>query len=103
VTRLVRVAGIIAAALVLVIAVSLLVGQDHPGPRPAPWSDARLAAALTAMAAGAGATVMPGDVPALLARDCPYLPDPVGLAQRYGGSEAQADAVMSVIAQSGRC
>jgi hypothetical protein len=101
--RAARIVGVILAALTLVVVVSLLAAPDHPRPRPAPWSDARLAAALTAQAVGTGVTVTPGEVQAILARACPYLANPVGLAQRYGGTEAQADAVMSVIAQSGRC
>lgn len=101
----VRVAGIVLAAVVFAIAVTLLIGlDDHPGPRAVPWTDARLAAALTAQVAGVGATVTPADVSRVLAQDCPYIANPIGLVQhQHAGTEGAADAVMSVLAQSGRC
>lgn len=103
----VRWAVIVIASVVLAVALTLLIGTDnHPGPRPVPWTDARLAAALTAQAAGLGANVAPGQVQQLLVRFCPYIANPIGLVQHrpaYVGTEAEADAVMSVLAQSGRC
>lgn len=103
--RAVRVVVIVIASLVLAITLTLLIGSgDRPGPRPVPWTDARVAAALTAQAVGVGATVAPAAVGRILAQDCPYITDPVGLVQqRHAGTEAEADAVMSVLAQSGRC
>lgn len=100
-----RWAGIVIAAVVLGIAVTVLIGlDDHPGPRAVPWTDARLAAALTAQVAGVGATVTPADVGRILTQDCPYIANPIGLVQhQHAGTEAEADAVMSVLAQSGRC
>jgi hypothetical protein len=94
---------IVVASVVLAVSVTLLIGSgDRPGPRPVPWTDVRLAAALTRISLGA--PVRPDEVAAILARDCPYLPDPIGLVQsRHAGTEAEANAVESVLAQSGRC
>jgi hypothetical protein len=106
VRRAARVAGITIAAVILAIALTMLMGPDnHPGsPRPVHWSDARLAAALTAQVVGVGATVTPADVGRILTQDCPYITDPIGLVQhQHAGTEAEANAVMSVLAQSGRC
>jgi hypothetical protein len=90
--------GALAAATVLTFAMS----ADHPGPRRAPWTDARVAAALTQ--ASLGSVVRPADVAGILTRDCPYLPDPIAMVQhQHAGTEAEANAVMSVLAQSGRC
>lgn len=103
--RTARVVVIVIASVVLAITLTLLIDSDnHPGPRPVPWTDARVAAALTAQAVGVGATVAPAAVGRVLEQDCPYIADPVGLVQhQHAGTEAEADAVMSVLAQSGRC
>lgn len=100
----VRWAVIVIACVVSAVAVTMLIGaDDRPGPRPVPWTDARLAAALTQVS-GLGATVTAGQVRTLLARDCPYVADPIRLVQdQHAGTEAEANAVMSVLAQSGRC
>jgi len=99
----VRVAAVVAASVVLAAALTLLIGSgDHPGPRPTPWTDARLAAALTQVS-GLGHPVAPAEVAGILTRDCPFLPDPVRMVQQRGGTEGEVDAVMSVLAQSGRC
>lgn len=98
-----RVAAVIVGVVAAAIALTFAVGAtNHPGPRPVSWSDARLAAALTHVAS-LGGPVGPGDVAGILVRDCPYITDPVAMVQRQGGTEAEADAVMSVLAQSGRC
>jgi hypothetical protein len=101
----VRWAVIVIACVVLTVAVTMLIGaDDHPASRPVHWSDARLAAALSAQVVGVGATVTPADVGRILTQDCPYITDPIGLVQhQHAGTEAEANAVMSVLAQSGRC
>lgn len=99
-----KVAVIVAASVVLAVALTLLISSgDHPGPRPVPWTDARLAAALTHVAS-LGGPVEPADVAGILVRDCPYITDPVAMVQhQHAGTEAEANTVMSVLAQSGRC
>jgi hypothetical protein len=97
-----RVAVSICGAVAVAIGLTFVMSADHPSPRPTPWTDARVAAALTQ--ASLGDVVRPADIAGILARDCPYLPDPAGLVQhQHAGTEAEANAVMSVLAQSGRC
>ena len=73
------------------------------GPPPAPWTDARLAAALSQVSSLGPVTT--DQVGAILKQDCPYVSDPALLVRDQHGPEAEAaaDAVMSVLAQSGRC
>ncbi|HYS38472.1 MAG TPA: hypothetical protein VEO01_22875 [Pseudonocardiaceae bacterium] len=100
-----RGAAIALAALALLAAVTgLVASSDHPGPPSAPWTDAHLAGALTRLVATVGDTVTPADVPRILVQDCPWVTDPIGLVQQHmADTEAEADAVESVLAQSGRC
>jgi hypothetical protein len=101
---LARVAVGVALCAATAAVLTLAVGTDHPGPRQAPWSDAQLAAALTPLARGIHETIAPAEIAGILVGDCPYVDDPIGLVQQHmADTEAEANAVESVLARSGRC
>ena len=106
---------IVGSAAVLVAAVlTTVILVTSTQPKPQPWSDQRLADALTTQFADLGATITPDMISGILAQDCPYLDDPAALMARqqptlatgsaeYAGTLADMTGALSLIKQSGRC